>query len=195
MNSTYDYAVELEKLEPDQNLILYAIGALDKPLKSKVKIQKLFFLVTNVFKELESLFFFEHHLLGPYSEEVEVISSELIKLGFVKKVGSSFVLTPKGKEEYNNLKPREDLENVINDFKEFLNNMPDDKILTYIYVFYPDYIDESAKWDKLKENRVNTALYFLSKNKLSFSKAVKISGLPFKEFEKIAIQNNIRWRQ
>lgn len=187
--------MELEKLEPDQKLILYAIGALNEPLRSKVKLQKLFFLVTNVFKELSSIFYFEHHLLGPYSEEVDLISSELIKLGFVKKSGSSFILTDKGFEAFRELKPKEDLENIILDFKEFLNDLPDDKILTYIYVFYPDYIDESAKWEKLKKNRVNTALYFLRKNKVSFSKAAKISGKSFREFENIAKNNHIRWRQ
>jgi len=28
--------------------------------------------------------------------------------------------------------------------------MPDDDVLTFIYVFYPDYTDESSKWDELK---------------------------------------------
>jgi len=192
MDDIYDM-VEIE-LEPDQKLILYAIGALDEPLRSKVKLQKLFFLVTNVFKELDNLFEFEHHLLGPYCEEIDNITSELINLGFVYKKGSSFVLTDKGIEEFQPLKPKKELRKVICDFKDFLNDMPDDKILTFIYVFYPDYIDESSKWEKLKRDRTNTAIYLLMKNKISFSKAVKISGKPFSEFEDIARKRKVRWR-
>ena len=95
---------------------------------------------------------------------------------------------------YAALKPKKELKKVILDFKDFLNDIPDNNILTFIYVFYPDYIDESSKWDSLKKNRINTALYFLKKNKISFSKAVKISGQPFKEFEDIARENRVRWR-
>lgn len=191
MSNFQEYVI---KLEPDQRLILYAIGALDEPLKSKVKLQKLFFLVTNVFEDLNNIFDFEHHLLGPYSEEIDNITNELIKLGLVRKRGSSFVLTNKGNYIYKTLNPKLELREVINDFKNFLNDMSDDQILTFIYVFYPGYRDESSKWDKLKKNRLNTAIILLKNNKVSFSKAVKISGKSFHEFEEIARQRKIRWR-
>jgi len=137
-------------LEGDQKLILYAIGALDEPLKTKVKLQKLFFLVSNVFEDLKEEFEYEPHLLGPYSEELDNLSLELIKLGLVGKRGASFILTDWGKEEFKKLKPKKELKSVIIDFKKFLNDMPDDDVLTFIYVFYPDYTDESSKWDELK---------------------------------------------
>ncbi|MEW6010643.1 MAG: hypothetical protein AB1604_05070 [Euryarchaeota archaeon] len=181
-------------LEPDQKLILYAIGALEEPLKSKIKLQKLFFLVSNVFKDLNDIFEFEPHLFGPYSEELDNLSLELIKLGLVEKKGSSFILSEKGYYHFAELKPKKELKKVICDFKDFLNDIPDDEILTFVYVFYPDYIDESSKWDKLKKDRVKFALDLLKNDKISFSKAAKISGESFSEFEMITQKNRIRWR-
>ena len=56
------------RLNPEERIILYAVGALDKPLRSKVKLQKLLFLVSNVFDDISELMRFEPHFLGPYSE-------------------------------------------------------------------------------------------------------------------------------
>ena len=50
-------------------------------------------------------------------------------------------------------------------FKEFLNDLPDEEILAFIYVSYPDYISESAKWDELKPERIKIAVSLLRKEK------------------------------
>ncbi len=183
------------ELEGDQKLVLYAVGALDTPLKTKIKLQKLFFLVTNVFKDMDNLFKFEAHLFGPYSETLDELSEELISLGLIEKNNAEFSLTPLGLEEYHSLTPNNELKKVINDFKEFLNDMTDDEVLIFIYAFYDDYISESIKWDSLKKYRVETALHLLENDKISFSKAVELSGKKYSDFQKIAIENNIRWRK
>lgn len=182
------------ELDGDQKLLLYAVGALDEPLRSSVKLQKLFFLISNVFEDIDDLFKFEPHLFGPYSESLDNLSSELINLGLITKRGSSFILTPKGENEFHKIKPKKPLKEVINDFKSFLNDIPDEKLMIFIYACYPNYISESVKWDKLKKNRVKAALYLLKHEKVSFSKAAQIAGKNFGEFQYIAKENKIRWR-
>ncbi|GLI11558.1 hypothetical protein MARBORIA2_06480 [Methanobrevibacter arboriphilus] len=183
------------KLEGDQKLLIYAVGSLDTPLKSRIKLQKLFFLVSNVFEDINDAFRFEPHLFGPYSEILDETSEELIDLDLIKKnKNSPFLLTAKGKEEYEKLSPKKELKEVIDDFKNFLNDMSDDEVMTFIYAFYPDYISESTKWDKLKKKRSKIALNLLKKRKISFSKAVQLSELGYREFQDLANSEGIKWR-
>ena len=58
-----------DSLEDEERILLYSIGALDNtPIRNKTKLQKLLFLISNVFKEYSALLEFEPHLFGPYSE-------------------------------------------------------------------------------------------------------------------------------
>jgi len=183
-------------LEDEEKLVIFALGSLDNtPLRSKIKLQKLLFLISNVFKEYKDLLEFEPHLFGPYSETLDNIIDDLIKLGLVEREGSRYRLTQKGFELYKKLKPKKELIEVIEDFKNFLNDMSDKEILTFVYVSYSDFIGESAKWDEIKKDRVKIAITLLKKQKISFGKAVEISGLSVEEFENILKKNRIRWRR
>ena len=183
-------------LNDEEKIVLYSIGALDsEPLKSKIKVQKLLYLFSNVFPDFGKLLEFEPHLFGPYSEIVDNVLEDLLTLGFLKKSGHSYMLTEKGQEAFNSFKPRKELIDVMNDFKDFLHDLPDNEILTFVYVLYPDYISESAKWDELKPNRVNVAISLLKKEKISFSKASELANMNPVDFEKYLVSKKIRWRR
>ncbi len=182
-------------LDETEKLVLYSIGALEcTPLRSKVKLQKLHFLLSRTFPDLEDLFEFEPHLLGPYSDVVESVLEDLMSLGLVQQTGSSYELTRSGQTVFAALHPTGELASVMEDFKEFLNDLPDDEILVFIYVFYPGYIGESAKWEALKGRRVDIAVSLLKKAKISFSKALELSGLPMGQFTALLRERGIRWR-
>ena len=125
------------RLNDEEKLVLYAIGAVDNsPLKSRIKIQKLMFLISNIFKDFQGLLHFEPHLFGPYSETLDNVLESLIRLGFVESIGSNFRLTDLGLKAYSSLKPKPELANVIDDFKRFLNDLNDEEILAFIYASY-----------------------------------------------------------
>ncbi|MCF2144592.1 MAG: UPF0175 family protein [Candidatus Heimdallarchaeota archaeon] len=183
------------ELEDSEKIVLYAIGALNNtPLKSKTKLQKLLFLISNVFQNYQDLLEFEPHLFGPYSETLENILEDLIKLELIERKGNRMQLTEKGLEMYKRIKPERGLKSIVEDFKSFLFDVPDNILLIFIYASYPEYIGESAKWDELKKERVDAAIYLLIKNKISFGKAVEISGLNLNEFEKELIRRKVKWR-
>jgi len=182
-------------LEDEEKIILYSLGALDRtPLRSKIKLHKLLFLFSNVFKDFKDLFEFESHLFGPYSETINYLLEDLEKLGLVEVQGNKYKLTEKGSRLFKKLNPNPEVIKVLEDFKEFLNDLTDDEILAFIYVSYPKYIEESAKWEKLKKIRDQLALSLLRKHKVSFGKAVEISGLKSSDFEDLAKKMEIRWR-
>ncbi|HNR44659.1 MAG TPA: UPF0175 family protein [Methanofastidiosum sp.] len=182
-------------LEKEEKIIIYAIGALDNaPVRSKIKLQKLLFLVSNVFREYEDLLEFEPHLFGPYSEIVNDILEDLIKMELVEKYGSSYKLTPLGNDLYTRIQPTKELESVIIDFKDFLNDLSENELLSFIYVTYPNYIGESAKWNELKKDRIRYAISLLKKQKISFSKASELAGLNSIEFDEQLKSRGIKWR-
>ena len=70
---------EETNLESDEKIVLYSIGALrNTPLRGKVKLQKLLFLITEVFPEWDEFLEYDSHLLGPYSERVDNILEDLM---------------------------------------------------------------------------------------------------------------------
>ena len=182
-------------LNDEEKLVLYAIGALQNtPLKGKIKLQKLLFLVSNVFGGFKNLLRYEPHLYGPYSEVVEYVLQSLIKLGLIKERRGKYGLTEDGREVFNSLKPKNELTKVMEDFKEFLNDLSNDELLAFIYVSYPTYIKESVKWDELKPIRESLALNLLKKGKISFSKAAEIAGMSALEFDRHLKEKGDVWR-
>ena len=182
-------------LNDEEKLILFTIGSLNRaPIRSNIKIQKILFLISNVFKGFQDLLEFEPHLFGPYSETLDFVLDSLIKLGLVKKEGSSYCVTDDGQKLVKSLKPKPELINVINDFKSFLNDLSDDEILVFIYASYPRFISESVKWDDLKPNRVSIAHSLLNKGKISFSKAAEIAGMSSVNFDKLLKSRGMTWR-
>lgn len=183
-------------LESDERIVLYSIGALrNTPLRGKVKLQKILFLVTEVFPEWDEFLEYDSHLLGPYSERVDNILEDLMALGLVARSKSSFTLTRAGCNIFRTLKPKLQFVKVLEDFKEFLNDLPDDQVLTFVYVFYPDYIGESARWKKLKKDRLKNAIAMLSRGKISFSKATQIADMNPDDFSALLERRGIKWRK
>lgn len=183
-------------LDDEEKLVLYAIGAVDNsPIKSRIKIQKIMFLISNVFKDFQDLLHFEPHLFGPYSETLDNVLDSLIRLGYVQSIGSNFRLTSSGLNAYSSLKHKPELAWVIDDFKLFLNDLSDDEVLAFVYASYPKYISESVKWDELKPRRKDFAISLFRKNKVSFSRAAEIAGLNPMEFDIFLKNKNIRWRE
>lgn len=182
-------------LEDEEKIVLFSIGALDNtPIKSKTKLQKLLFLVSNVFEGYKDLLVFEPHLYGPYSEILDTILEDLIKMELVIKKGNGFKLSETGYELYKRLKPKDELNSVIEDFKDFLNDLSEDEILTFVYVSYPKYTSEAVKWNELKEKRIHYSVSLLEKHKVSFGKAAEIAGLNPIEFSKLLKTRGIKWR-
>ncbi|MHA1228199.1 MAG: UPF0175 family protein [Candidatus Hodarchaeales archaeon] len=183
-------------LNEEEKIILFILGALkNTPINNKTKLQKILFLISNVFPEYQDLIEFEPHLFGPYSEDIEVITEDLVRLGLIETKGRKYTLTQNGYKIFKQLRPKKELLEVIEDFKEFLNDLTQDELLTFIYVTYPDFIDEAVKWEELKKKRIDVAISLLRKQKISFTKAIEISGLSVKDFQELLLKRRIKWKQ
>ena len=183
-------------INDEEKLVLFSIGALGNiPLRSKIIIQKLLFLIANVFKGFHELLRYEPHLYGPYSETVENVLYSLVKVGYIEKIENQYRLSKEGVNIFKSLHPKPELVNVIEDFKRFLNDLNFNELLAFIYVSYPEYISESVKWDELKTRRKDIAISLLRKKKVSFAKASEIAGMSGIEFDNLLKEMGIRWRE
>ncbi len=177
-----------------EKLLLFSLGVFNKPIKNKLVLQKLLFLISNVFKDYKNVLEFQPHLFGPYSEEADNYIENLISLGLVKKESKGYALTNEGKKVYLNLKVKDELVDVVKDFKLFLNDLSSDELLAFIYVTYPGFVEESAKWNDIKKNRIDIAISLLKKGKVSFGKAAQIAGLDVSSFENVLKERRVKWR-
>ncbi|MFA5311960.1 MAG: UPF0175 family protein [Methanomassiliicoccales archaeon] len=183
------------QLNDEEKIVLYCIGSLQRPLRSKLKLQKILFLVTNVFPDLQDLLRFEPNLLGPYSDKIDYVLQDLQSLDLVANPeGGIYILTKEGQEIFKNIKPKQELAGVIQDFKLFLNDLSDNEIMTFIYTFYPKYTSESARWDDLKKDRIDYAIRLLLKGKVSYSKASEMAGLELNDFDDLLRRRRVQWR-
>ena len=182
------------KLEGDEKVVLFAIGVLGQPLRTRLKLEKILFLVSKVFGDLSELFQFEKHLYGPYSPRIMAILDDLIVLELVIRVGSAYQLTSLGQKVYRRMKPSPELSQVMEDFKQMLNDLTDDEVMTYIYAFHPDYIAESTMWDSLKPKRKDVAVRLLVKQKITFSKAAELADMEGWAFADYLSKRGIAWR-
>jgi uncharacterized protein YwgA len=183
------------KLNDEENLLIVALGALDgAPIRSKIKLQKMLFLISNLFDNYKDILEYEPHLYGPYSEVVEETLQDLMTLGLVNESINQYTLTSKGKEVYLDLKIKKEVLQVMSDFKNFLNDLSQDEVLVFVYACYPKFISESIKWNELKPKRIAIALSLLKKGKISYSKALEVSGINQAEFEKKIKEQNIAWK-
>jgi uncharacterized protein YwgA len=179
---------EVEELMGDlsllQKYIILLLGAKgQEPIKGNTWFQKeLYILAENVplvAKEAS----FDSDFYGPFSENAKEQLDDLVLDGVVDKQGNKMFLSGLGVKIEDKLKktvPKEELE-LIEDYKDLLNDLSDDELLTFIYFSFPSMTDESWVLDKIKKNRVNVALKLYHKEKISLEKAAEIAGMPVEE--------------
>ena len=81
---------------------------------------------------------------------------------------------------------------MIEDFKDTLNDLTGEELLGFIYFTFPEMIKESIKIQKIKPNRKNIALRLYAKSKISFGKALEIAGINIDDFIKEAKSKGIQ---
>ena len=178
-------------LSAEEKLVLFAIGSFGISISTKIKIQKLLFLTVQIFPDLDDLFSYDDYVFGPHSERMDAVVKSLMDKNILTKDNKLTVL---GSSLLERITIKEPLSGVIHDFKEFLHDMSDDEIMTYIYTAYPEYQKNSEKWDELKFRRVECAIRLFSKKKISISRAVKMADMDMLQFDELLKAKNVRWR-
>lgn len=183
MNLTKNISENLTDLQ--KIIILLISSNQNEPIRGRLWLQKEIFLISNNIKPLKEYADFEADYMGPYSEILEEEESQLELDGILETKNYRIELSDLGKELsktlIKNIRNKEIL-NIISDFKNLLNDLPEDEMLAFIYMSFPDMKQESTKYEQLKHKLKNLAIRLYKKNKISIGKASEISGIPISEF-------------
>ena len=91
-------------------------------------------------------------------------------------------------------KVKEPLKSTIADYKNFISELSEDELLTFIYVRFPEHQKNSEEWKRLEADRVSRALSMLKKGVISASLAAEIANMNYFDFEELARKEGIRWK-
>jgi len=175
---------DMSELQKYIVLLLDAKGNL--PIKGNTWFQKELFLISQNIKEVEEEASFESDFYGPWSENAKEQLEELEMDEVVEKSGNKMWLSEEGAQIASKLKkmtPKEILEMII-EFKELINDLSDEEVLTLIYFNFPKFTEESLVKNKIEKNRKFNAMRLYSKGKISIQKAAEIAGVPLEDFIK-----------
>lgn len=194
-SSVVDYKKKIQEMDASQRLIIYCLGASEKPIEHKVDIQKILFLTSMEYPDLfKDVFTFQKYKKGPYSERVDENVSVISNSGYI--AGAEFGLSDEGYMVYKEIEKRvkEPLKSSILNNIDFVVGLSENELLTFIYVVFPEYTENSEVWDKLKPKRTKIAVSLLKKGKITASQAAYIAGMNYYDFENHLREHKIRWK-
>jgi len=179
--------------EVKKNLLLLLIAKSNEPIPGKIWFQKELFLISKNREELAEEADFESYFWGPYSELADSEMVELIQLGIVKKIDSKYALTDVGRDIANTIfkKSSKDEKQLIEDVKEFLNSLRKDELLLFIYVSYPETIEDAVEFKQLLPKRKEIAIRMYKHKKVSIGKSAELAGISVNEMIQELQKRNI----
>lgn len=191
--SKQDAASVMRSLNSMEKLMLYTAGSNTQELKSKVKMQKVLFLVS---KALPQAFGdelrFEANKKGPYSQTVDDYLNALQDVGLIKL--PSCTLTEEGQAVVDDVVPREPLKGIVDSMKDVVVHLSEDELLLMIYNDYPEYRRNSEEWARIIDIRWDLAERMLSKHIVSVARAAELAGVPEQQFLDDLYKRRVRWR-
>lgn len=161
-------------------ILLYGANESD-PIKGKLWYQKELFLISKAIPELEEEAEFESDFMGPYSELADEQADRLR----IERIldNKQKQLTPLGHKIEQQTKQEFGLNTVcfIQEMKAFLNDLPKDELLGFIYYSYSDMRLDSLEFSRISLKRKEIAVNLFKKGKISLGKAAIIAGLTQEE--------------
>ncbi|WNY24487.1 hypothetical protein [Methanolapillus millepedarum] len=146
------------ELDDKEKLIIYSIGSNNQPIKTKIEYQKLLFLVSTIFPQFKEDLDFEPYNYGPYSEVADVLIEEFMVMGYVltdtNQKAPYYSLASDGLDEYTKIQSEDnfsEIRDIVDKTKRFVDELSDKELLVYVYVNYPEYIENSIIWDRLEK--------------------------------------------
>ena len=183
----------LRSLNSMEKLMLYAASSNTQELKSKVKMQKVLFLVSKALpKAFGSELRFEAHKKGPYSQTVDDYLNALQDMGLMDL--PSCTLTDTGQTIVDDVVPREPLKGIVDSMKDIVVHLSEDEMLLMIYNDYPEYRRNSEEWARISAIRQSLAERMLSKRVVSVARAAELAGVSEQQFLDDLYKRRVRWR-
>lgn len=191
--STMDEMIRHSILEGDRLhklLVLLSYAGGGEPVRGKTKIQKLVFMLSQLYIGDEEIGF-EPSMYGPYSEIVDGERIYLEGLG-VLYGGDMMGITEAGRKVAETLAVQEsDMFKTIERYKSMFNDMSTNEVDAYVYATYPHMAKNSKISEKIKSEMETHVMSMLRKQKITSGKAADMLDKSRDYVIKKAAQNGI----
>jgi hypothetical protein len=172
--------------EVDEYILALLASSHGTPLPGKLHLQKEMFLLQRAFPDLRDQLDFEPYFLGPHSFIVDDEATELAQSEYVQMDDRGLSLAPRGRaiaDKVLESLPRERLQRIA-EYKDLLNDLPNDELLAFIYFGFPstEVEHESAEYRRILPRRLDLARALFRKGKVSAERAAEIGGVSLEDF-------------
>jgi len=166
----------LENNDELQKFIILLTNANSEPIKGRLKLQKMMFLLSNKIEEIKEQSSYDADNYGPYSEVIDEESQYLEQIGVLSSSPGEIAITKEGNDIAEELMKNEDknILTALNEYKKFLNDLPSKELLAYVYSAYPNMTEESVEYENLKPNMEHHILSLVKKQKISAQRAAEL---------------------
>jgi len=173
---------DLDQVDKLYLLLLHANGG--EAVPGDLWIQKELFLLAKNLPKLEEALEFEAYLRGPFSETVEGIHDKLEIYGLVHRTRRGVSLTSKGEKLVNDFYADvpDHIPALVEDIKDFANDLSKDELLVYVYYSYPEMTKNSMEKAELEPERERVARELYDRGKVSLEKGSELAGMSMSEF-------------
>ena len=167
-----------------RDLLLLVAQPDNGAVRGNLWLQKEVFLVSRSVPDLAAGANFEPSLMGPFSDAVEWNADQLVRSGFLKRIGATYELTSEGRAVAEILEADAPAERIklLSDTKKLLNDLSTDELLAFVYFLYPGMTEESEKLEGLLPKRKEIAVRLFQRGKVSSEVGAKVAGTDQSEF-------------
>lgn len=169
-----------EKVLEDENeiqkFIILLTRACGEPIRGKLKLQKMMFLLSEMHDDVKEESSFDADNYGPYSEIIEQESQYLEEIGVLSSGEGKIFLTNVGNRIAKNMVKNVDRDILLalDEYKDLCNNLTSKELLAYVYSAHPEMTEESLEYKNLKPHMEHYILSILKKHKISAQRAAEL---------------------
>lgn len=169
----------LNEREGVRKHIILAAYLNNEPIMGNTKLQKIMFLLSDVVEDVRDNCSYDTDMYGPYSEIVDYELDDLAGVGVLRHANNKIETTPMGEDIAKELvkKERREIVELLSKYKTFLNDLPVDEVLAYVYSAYPEMTDASVVIDKMRPNMENHIMSLVKKQKISSQRAAELLNI------------------
>ena len=160
--------------------IILLVNANNEPIEGRLKFQKMMFVLSDIFQDVNKASNFYPYKYWPFSQVVDNKLGDLIENNVLTNIIDDIGITEEGKKTAEKITKDMDKSIIksINECKDFFNNLTFDEVLSYIYSAYPNMVKESVYYHNIKSNMEYHIMSLLEKEKISIGRAAELLKIP-----------------
>ncbi len=151
-----------------------------KPIRDRFKVQNTIYMLGGMYKEFLEWSRYTITDTGPFSNILEDKINHLIQINLISEDADNIQLTKKGEEYASEIiknRPKKMLA-VFARYKEFVNDMSRDELLSYLYSQYPEMTKDSVTYQNLKPDIEEHIFRLLERRKITSGKTADLLDQP-----------------